>query len=60
LSFTVKLALKIDVDTYRGTLQGVPRLVEILRRQRADASFLFSLGPTIPAAPSSAPCARAS
>ncbi|MCX7161508.1 MAG: 4-deoxy-4-formamido-L-arabinose-phosphoundecaprenol deformylase [Betaproteobacteria bacterium] len=41
----MKLALKIDVDTWRGTLQGVPRLVEILRRQRADASFLFSLGP---------------
>ena len=40
-----KLALKIDVDTWRGTLQGVPRLVEILRRHRADASFLFSLGP---------------
>ncbi|MCK9382198.1 MAG: polysaccharide deacetylase family protein [Sulfuritalea sp.] len=41
----MKLALKIDVDTYRGTLQGVPRLVDILRRQRASASFLFSLGP---------------
>ena len=41
----MKLALKIDVDTWRGTLRGVPRLVEILRRQRADASFLFSLGP---------------
>ena len=41
----MKLALKIDVDTWRGTLQGVPRLVEMLRRQRADASFLFSLGP---------------
>ncbi len=41
----MKLALKIDVDTWRGTLQGVPRLVEILRRHRADASFLFSLGP---------------
>jgi undecaprenyl phosphate-alpha-L-ara4FN deformylase len=40
-----KLALKIDVDTWRGTLQGVPRLVEILRRIGADASFLFSLGP---------------
>lgn len=38
------LALKIDVDTYRGTLQGVPRLVEILRRHGADATFLFSLG----------------
>ncbi|TRZ98373.1 MAG: 4-deoxy-4-formamido-L-arabinose-phosphoundecaprenol deformylase [Rhodocyclaceae bacterium] len=41
----MKLALKIDVDTWRGTQQGVPRLVEILRRHRADASFLFSLGP---------------
>ena len=40
----MKLALKIDVDTYRGTLQGVPRLVEILRRHDADATFLFSLG----------------
>ena len=41
----MQLALKIDVDTYRGTLQGVPRLVDILRRNRANASFLFSLGP---------------
>ncbi|MCM2289029.1 MAG: polysaccharide deacetylase family protein [Sulfuritalea sp.] len=41
----MKLALKIDVDTWRGTLQGVPRLVEILRRHDAEASFLFSLGP---------------
>ncbi|HTY98571.1 MAG TPA: polysaccharide deacetylase family protein [Rhodocyclaceae bacterium] len=40
-----KLALKIDVDTYRGTLVGVPRLVDILRRFDAGATFLFSLGP---------------
>jgi peptidoglycan/xylan/chitin deacetylase (PgdA/CDA1 family) len=40
-----KIALKIDVNTYRGTLQGVPALVDILRRNRATASFLFSLGP---------------
>jgi len=39
------LALKIDVDTYRGTLQGVPKLVDILRRNKAGATFLFSLGP---------------
>ncbi len=39
------LALKIDVDTYRGTLQGVPQLVEVLRRHQAQATFLFSLGP---------------
>jgi len=41
----MKIALKIDVDTYRGTLIGVPRLVEILKARNAGASFLFSLGP---------------
>jgi len=41
----MKLALKIDVDTYRGTREGVPRLVEILNRHHARATFLFSLGP---------------
>lgn len=40
-----RVALKIDVDTYRGTLQGVPRLIESLRRHGAGATFLFSLGP---------------
>jgi peptidoglycan/xylan/chitin deacetylase (PgdA/CDA1 family) len=39
------LTLKIDVDTYRGTREGVPNLVRLLQRQRADATFLFSLGP---------------
>jgi len=39
------LALKIDVDTFRGTREGVPRLVDILRRHGAGATFLFSLGP---------------
>jgi undecaprenyl phosphate-alpha-L-ara4FN deformylase len=41
----LKLAIKIDVDTLRGTEQGVPRMVEILRARRAGATFLFSLGP---------------
>jgi undecaprenyl phosphate-alpha-L-ara4FN deformylase len=40
-----QLALKIDVDTYRGTREGVPRLVEILQRYHAQATFFFSLGP---------------
>lgn len=39
------IALKIDVDTLRGTLEGVPRLVDCLRRHQASATFLFSLGP---------------
>jgi len=41
----VRLALKIDVDTLRGTREGVPRLVELLRRHGAGATFLFSVGP---------------
>ena len=41
----MKLALKIDVDTYRGTREGVPALLSLLRRFDAGATFLFSLGP---------------
>jgi len=40
-----RIALKIDVDTYRGTLEGVPRLAALLERLRVRATFLFSLGP---------------
>ena len=39
------LALKIDVDTLRGTREGVPNLVMLLKKYGADATFLFSLGP---------------
>jgi len=41
----VKLALKVDVDTLRGTREGVPRLITLLKRYKAGATFLFSLGP---------------
>jgi undecaprenyl phosphate-alpha-L-ara4FN deformylase len=41
----MRLALKIDVDTLRGTREGVPRLVELLRKHGVTATFLFSLGP---------------
>lgn len=39
------LALKVDVDTWRGTREGVPRLLSLLDRHDARATFLFSLGP---------------
>src|SRR6478752_2734456 len=39
------LALKIDVDTLRGTREGVPALLDLLRRHQVGATFLFSVGP---------------
>jgi undecaprenyl phosphate-alpha-L-ara4FN deformylase len=41
----MRLALKVDVDTYRGTREGVPRLLRLLGGAGAGASFFFSLGP---------------
>ena len=39
------LALKIDVDTLRGTREGVPRLVGHAGEARSRRDLLFSLGP---------------
>jgi len=41
----IRLALKIDVDTDRGTRLGVPNLVRDLQEFEVPACFLFSLGP---------------
>jgi len=40
-----RIVLKIDVDTDRGTREGVPRLLGLFERLAAPATFLFSLGP---------------
>lgn len=39
------IALKVDVDTLRGTVEGVPNLLRLLDRHKLRATFLFSLGP---------------
>ena len=40
-----QVALKVDVDTLVGTLEGVPALLELFERYGVKATFLFSVGP---------------
>jgi peptidoglycan/xylan/chitin deacetylase (PgdA/CDA1 family) len=40
-----RIGLKVDVDTLRGTREGVPRLTALFRKLRVDATFYFSVGP---------------
>jgi peptidoglycan/xylan/chitin deacetylase (PgdA/CDA1 family) len=40
-----RIGLKVDVDTLRGTREGVPRLMALLGRLGMDATFYFSVGP---------------
>jgi undecaprenyl phosphate-alpha-L-ara4FN deformylase len=40
-----RIGLKVDVDTLRGTREGVPRLAALLKKHGVDATFYFSVGP---------------
>ena len=40
-----RIGLKVDVDTLRGTREGVPRLMALFKKLRLDATFYFSVGP---------------
>lgn len=42
---TRRVALKVDCDTYVGTREGIPRLLELFAKMGIRASFFFTFGP---------------
>jgi undecaprenyl phosphate-alpha-L-ara4FN deformylase len=40
-----RIGLKVDVDTLRGTREGVPRIAALFKRHAVGATFYFSVGP---------------
>ncbi|HWG71564.1 MAG TPA: polysaccharide deacetylase family protein [Steroidobacteraceae bacterium] len=42
---STRIGLKVDVDTLRGTREGVPRLMALFKKLGLDATFYFSVGP---------------
>jgi peptidoglycan/xylan/chitin deacetylase (PgdA/CDA1 family) len=40
-----RIGLKVDVDTLRGTREGVPRLAALFKKHAVGATFYFSVGP---------------
>src|SRR5579871_1724034 len=41
----LRIGLKVDVDTLRGTREGVPRLTALFKKLGVQATFYFSVGP---------------